>query len=112
MGKMNYVTLTGRISTDLELKDLGEGKVCNFNIAVNRTFKNSLGTYDTDFIRCVVFNKTAERLVEYVKKGDLIGLNGRLQISSYEKDGEKRSSYEVVVNDLYFLTPKGNKDEE
>ena len=111
MGKMNYVTLTGRISTDLELKDLGEGKVCNFNIAVNRTFKNSLGTYDTDFIRCVVFNKTAERLVEYVKKGDLLGVSGRLQTESYEdKEGNKRYATKVNVEKITFLSSKKSEE--
>lgn len=109
---MNYVTLTGRIATDLEIKEIGETKIINFNIAVKRNFKNSNDEYETDFIRCVVFNKTAERLNEYTKKGDIIGVNGRLQVSTFEKNEEKRTSYEVVVNDLYFLTSKGNSNEE
>ena len=108
---MNNVTLTGRISTDLELKNIGEVKVLNFNLAVKRSYKNGLGTYDTDFIKCACFGNNAERIVEFCKKGDLLGIVGSLQVSSYEKDDEKRTSYEVVVDKVTFLQPKGTKDE-
>ena len=105
---LNNVVLVGRLVADPELKEVGkEGKVVNFTLAVQRTFKNEEGEYDADFINCNVWNQVAENMKEYCKKGDLVGVKGVLQSSSYEdKEGIKRYKTEVRVDKLTFLSSK------
>ena len=82
---LNNVVLVGRLVADPELKEVGkEGKVVNFTLAVARSYKNAEGEYDTDFIQCNVWNQIAENMSEYCHKGDLIGVKGQLQSSSFE----------------------------
>ena len=103
---INNVVLIGRISNDLKIEEYGENKVLKFNLAVGRTFKKEV--QDTDFIRCTFWNKLAELVNEYTKKGDMIGVVGRLQVSEYATpDGEKRTSTEVIVEQIQFLEKKG-----
>ena len=65
------------------------------------------GTYDTDFIRCTLWNVIAENTCEYCKKGDIVGVKGRLQTSSYEdKDGSKKYSIDVIAEKVTFLSSK------
>ena len=110
---LNNVVLVGRLTADPELKEIGkEGKVVNFSLAVQRGYKNADGEYDTDFIQCNVWNQVAENLKEYVKKGDLIGVKGTLQSSSYEdKDGNKRYKLEVRAEKITFLSSKKEVEE-
>jgi single-strand DNA-binding protein len=97
---MNVVILTGRITRDLELKFSKDGKTyCKFNIAVDNPFKKD----SADFINCSAFGKTAEILEKYSGKGKKIGVEGRLQMNKYEKDGEQRTTFEVMVNQVEFL---------
>ena len=104
---MNNIMLIGRIANDLELKEVGEGKVVNFSIAVNKGVKNAEGNYEADFFQVVVWNKTAENLVEFCKKGDQIAVSGRLQNRSYDTDnGFKRYVTEIVANNIQFLQSK------
>ena len=87
---MNKVCLNGRICQDLELRETGENKYTRFSLAVNRRVTKEDGTRDADFINCVSWNKTAEVMVEHLKKGSLIGIEGRIQTGSYENDkGDK-----------------------
>lgn len=106
----NSVTLIGRITKELEIKEIGETKILNFSVAVDRNYKTKDGENLTDFIPCVAFNGISELMNKYCKKGDKICVSGRLQSSKYEKDGENRYSYDVIVYDITFLEPK--KDEE
>lgn len=102
---MNVVTLVGRLTRDPELKFGQSGKAyTRISIAVKRAFSKD----ETDFINCVAFGKTAEILGEYVKKGGQIGVTGELRMNNYESNGEKRTTYEVFVNSLDLLEPKGN----
>ena len=105
---INNVVLVVRLVADPELKEVGkEGKVVNFTIAVPRTYKNEDGEHETDFIQCNVWNKIAENMKEYCHKGDLIGVSGVLQSSSYEdKEGNKRYKTDVRVDKLTFLSSK------
>lgn len=97
---MNVVILTGRITRELELKFSKDGKAyCKFNIAVDNPFKKD----SPDFINCSAFGKTAEVLEKYSGKEKKIGVEGRLQMNKYEKDGETRTTYEVMVNQVEFL---------
>ena len=105
---MNKVILIGRTTQDVELKRMTNGnEVTTFNIAVNRSFKNANGEYDTDFFPCVAFKKLAETISRYVKKGDLVGIEGRLQARNYtDKDNIKRYVTEIIVDNIDFLQPK------
>lgn len=104
---MNNIMLIGRIANDLELKEVGEGKVVNFSIAVNKGVKNAEGNYEADFFQVVVWNNIAENLVKFCKKGDQIAVSGRLQNRSYDTDnGFKRYVTEIVANNIQFLQSK------
>lgn len=105
---MNKVILIGRTTQDIELKRMTNGnEVTTFNIAVNRSFKNANGEYDTDFFPCVAFKKLAETISRYVKKGDLVGIEGRLQARNYtDKDNIKRYVTEIIVDNIDFLQSK------
>ena len=104
---MNVIVLTGRMVFNPEVKVGQSGKVfTRFSIAVDRTFKKG----EVDFINCVAFGKTAELIGEYLRKGDKAGFQGALQTNRYEKDGEKRTSYDVAVNQIEFLNNKGEHE--
>ena len=105
---MNNVSIVGRMTRDLDLRYTNDGKaVGNTSIAVNRTFKNAQGDYEADFINIVVWGKTAENLANHMKKGDRIGLTGRIQTRSYEgQDGKRVYVTEVVADNVQFLEPK------
>lgn len=111
---LNNVVLVGRLTSDPELKEVGkEGKVVNFTIAVPRSYKNEEGDYETDFIQCNVWNKIAENMSEFTKKGDLIGVKGTLQSSSYDdKDGNKRYKTDVRVDKVTFLSSKKEESKD
>lgn len=114
MKMLNNVVLVGRLTADPELKEVGkDGKVVNFSLAVQRTYKNADGEYETDFIQCNVWNNIAENMKEYCKKGDLIGVKGALQSSSYEdKDGNKKYKTDVRVEKVTFLSSKKEENED
>lgn len=105
---LNNVVLVGRITADPELKEVGkEGHVVNFTIAVGRPYKNENGEYETDFIQCNVWNQVAVNMSEYCHKGDLVGVKGVLQSSSFEdKEGNKRYKTDVRVDKLTYLSSK------
>ena len=102
----NLVILTGRLTKEPELKYGASGTAyCKFTLAVNRMKKDD----PADFIFCSAFGKTAELIAEYVKKGNNLGVQGRLQQDTYEKDGEKISKTGVTVDKIEFL--ESNKTE-
>lgn len=106
---INNVVLTGRLTRNLDLKYSQSGTaMIKTNLAVNRRFKRD-GEPDADFISIIVFGKSAEALENYASKGSLIGVEGRLQTGSYEKDdGTKVYTTDVVVNNFTFLESKGS----
>lgn len=103
----NKVTLVGRISTDLELRYTGSNKAyCRFNLAVNRMNEG------TDFIPVTVWGKPAENLVSYQNKGSLILVDGSINMSNYtDKDGNNRTSFEVMTSNVQFLSNKKTSNE-
>lgn len=108
---MNEITLIGRTTKDPELNYLpGNGTaVAKFTLAVNRPHLDKNKPQKADFINCVCFGKRAEAIANYVQKGHLFGLTGRLQINKYvDKEGQNRWSTEVVVEDFEFLQSKNN----
>lgn len=105
---INRVILVGRITKDPELKTTQSNiSVVSFTLAVNRQFTNQSGEREADFIQCVVWRRQAENVATYVKKGALLGIDGRIQTRKYE--AEKGTVYvtEVVCDSVQFLEPKG-----
>lgn len=104
---MNYVSLLGRFTKDPEVNYTGTGKAfVRFTLAVNREFKKD----EADFINCVAWDKTAELIGQYFNKGRRILVQGRISVSSYEKEGEKRYSTDVVVSNISFIDSKSEGD--
>ena len=101
---MNNVTLTGRIAGELELKKTNSGhSVCTFTLAVKRWGNDD----EADFIRVQVWNKQAENLCQYQKKGNRVGVVGRINTREWDRpDGTKGYATEVVANEVEFLTTK------
>lgn len=109
---LNQIVIVGRLVRDPELRETQDGKkVANITVAVPRSYKNLKGEYETDYIDCVLWTGIAENTTEYCKKGDLLGIKGRVQTRTYETDDDKkRHVTEVVAEKITFLSPK--KEEE
>jgi len=104
---LNNTVLVGRLVRNPELKETENGKkVLSATLAVPRSFKNLEGEYETDFINVDIWNQVAENTAEYCKKGDLIGIKGRLESDSFEKDGKKEYRMKVVAERVTFLSQK------
>ena len=108
---MNKVILIGRNTKDIELKQLTSGSsVIEFSIAVNRPYKTN-GENESDFFNCVAYSKLAENISRYVKKGDLIGIEGRLQTRNYtNREGKKVYVTEIIVENCEFLQSKRQEE--
>lgn len=108
---INRVVLVGRLTRDPELRYTESGiAVATFTIAVNRTFTGASGEREADFIQCVVWRKQAENVNQYVGKGSLVGVEGRIQTRSYDDaTGNKRYVTEVVCDSVQFLEPRGSR---
>lgn len=105
---INSVALTGRLTRDPELKYTQSGAaVASFSLAVDRNFTNQQGERETDFIECVVWRKAAEQLANTVHKGNLIGIEGRIQTRNYEnQQGRRVYVTEVAVDSFSYLESK------
>ena len=100
---MNKVEIIGRTTTDVELRTTSNMKsVCSFQMAVDKRKKED----GADFINFVAWGNVAELISKYVTKGSMLGVVGRLQTRAYEKNGEKRTAYEVNVEEITFIEPK------
>lgn len=104
---INNVILVGRLTKDIEIRQTTSGsKTTSFTLAVNRKNKQQ-GQPDADFINCVAWNKTAELMAQYLHKGSLIGVEGRIQTRNYEnQQGQRVYVTEVVTDSVQFLEPK------
>ncbi|MGM0651211.1 MAG: single-stranded DNA-binding protein [Bacillota bacterium] len=112
---LNQVVLIGRLTRDPELRYLpgnAELAVTTFDLAVDRTFTNKQGEREADFIKIVTWRKLAENCANYLKKGQMAAVTGRLQIRSFDdREGIRRKVAEVVANDVRFLD-RGGRDSE
>ena len=106
---MNKAILIGRLTKDPELRTTPTGRnVCQFSVAVSRNFTNANGEREADFINCVVWDKQAENLVKYQKRGNQIAVEGRIQTRNYDdKDGKKVYVTEILASNISFLDSKG-----
>ena len=107
---INNVVLIGRLTRDVELRYTPSNiAVATFNLAVNRNFKNQDGEREADFINCVMWQKSAENLANWTRKGMLIGVTGRIQTRSYEnQQGQRVYVTEVVAESFQTLEKKDN----
>ena len=109
---MNNVQLVGRLYNVPEIRYTDGGiSIVRFGVACQRRFVKD-GQPDADFINCIAFGKTAEFIEKYFTKGQRIGLVGRIQTGSYEKDGTKRYTTDVVVENVEFVESKNSSDNE
>ncbi|TMI77598.1 MAG: single-stranded DNA-binding protein [Bacillati bacterium ANGP1] len=101
----NRIILIGRLTRDPELRYVPSGApVANFTLAVDRPFRDQQGNRETDFIDIVAWRKLAEQVSQYMTKGRMVAVEGRLQLRSYEtQDGQKRKVAEVVADGIRFL---------
>ncbi len=110
---MNQAILVGRLTSEPEMITMESGKIKTvITLAVNRPFKNSNGIYEADFIRCILWNGIAQNTNDYCHKGDIVGIKGRIQTSTYEKDDETKYMTEVLVERITFITHSKKDDED
>lgn len=98
----NIVIETGRLTADPELRYTGETPLCKFRIAVDRPKKKGAEKPETDFFNCTAWNHNAEFINDMFSKGEMITVVGNLRSYTFEKNGEKRSSVEIKVNEVHF----------
>ncbi|MBC2303411.1 single-stranded DNA-binding protein [Listeria booriae] len=105
---MNRVVLVGRLTKDPELRYTPAGvAVTTFTLAVNRNFTNQNGEREVDFINCVAWRKAAENAANFLKKGNLAGVDGKIQTRNYEgQDGKRIYVTEVLAEAVQFLEPR------
>lgn len=109
---MNLFMGIGRITKKPELRYTTTNlAIAKFTLAINRDTKNKEGNYDTDFINCVAYGKTAELIDKYLDKGSQIAIEGHIQTGSYEKDGKKTYTTDIIVERLTFLEKKATQSE-
>ncbi|RQN33649.1 single-stranded DNA-binding protein [Paraburkholderia tropica] len=110
---LNRVVLVGRLTKDPEFRTTPSGvEVSTFTLAVNRTFTNAQGEREADFINVVVFGKQAKNVNDYLSKGSLAGVDGRVQSRNYENnEGRRVFVTEVVADSVQFLDTKGNNQQ-
>ncbi|WP_068268424.1 single-stranded DNA-binding protein [Caviibacter abscessus] len=102
---MNYVSLLGRLTKDVELKQTSTGKTyCRFTLAVKKEYASE----GADFINCVAWDKKAEFLANYFTKGQRVLIQGRLNTGSYEVNGEKRFTTDVLIDKISFVESQQN----
>lgn len=111
---LNQVALVGRLTKDVEVRYTSEGHaIATITIAVQRAFKNNDGEYKTDFIRCVLWNKTAENTALYCNKGTVIGITGRLNTRTFLNEQQQKVYLtEVIADSVQFLSFKKHDDEK
>lgn len=108
---MNKVVLIGNLVRDPEVRATQSGiSVCNFTVAVNRRFKKENGEQETDFLNVIAWRQLAELCSKYLAKGRKVAVAGSIQTRTYEaKDGSKRTAWDIVADEVEFLTPQNQQ---
>lgn len=109
---LNQTVIVGRIVGEPKIKEEDGRKSSNLVLAVPRSYKNENGEYDTDFLECTIWNGIAESVCEYCKKGDLVGVKGRLESKIIEKDGNSERKMNIVAEKITYLSSKSKDKEE
>ena len=110
---LNQIILVGRLTRDIAVHKSENGiKVATISLAIPRSFKNSEGSYDTDFIDCVAFDNIAENTSEYCSKGDIVGIKGRVQSRVIETEDSKETVMEIIAEKVTFLSSHTKEERE
>lgn len=111
---LNQVVLVGRLVRDPEIQELeNKKKVLRITLAVPRSFKNSSGIYETDFIDCTLWDMVAKNTTDYCSKGDIIAVKGRIETNMVEKEDKTKKYYQTVIAEkVTFLATKKKEDKE
>ena len=110
---LNQVVLVGRLTRNITVNKSDKGiKVATIPLAIPRSFKNSDGTYDTDFVDCVAFDQIANNTSEYCEKGDIVGVKGRIQTRIVDKEGQKENVMEIIAEKVTFLSSHTKEEKE
>lgn len=111
---LNQIAIQGRLTKTPELRHTQAGKpVASFSIACDRDFKDSNGNKATDFFDIVVWGQTGERCADWLSKGQLVTLTGRLQTRDWtDRDGNKRKSFEIMAQNVYFPPREQTREPE
>lgn len=111
---MNVIALMGRTTTDIELKTTANGvSVASFSLAVDRKYTPKGQERQTDFINCVAWRSNAEFISKWFRKGDMVAVEGELQMKKYtDKNGIERTAHEVVIENAYFCGGKKNTNQQ
>ena len=107
---LNQIIIVGRLTGNPEVAKLEDGKEkSQITLAIPRTYKNADGEYETDFVDCILWGGVATNTSEYCKKGDIIGVKGRIQTSNYENEyGEKKKLTQIIAEKVTFLSSNKN----
>lgn len=106
---INRVVLVGRLTKDVDLSFTQSGVAkAQFTLAVNRPFANQSGEREADFIQIQAWRKQAENAANYLKKGSMVGIDGKIQTGSYERDGQRIYFTNVVADSIQFLEPRNS----
>jgi single-strand DNA-binding protein len=109
MKGLNQVTLMGRLTKDPEYKEIGESNKASFTVAIP-SHKNKEGVEVTDFINCVAWNNTVEIIKKYASKGQLVLIEGKIQVRDYEKDGKRNWITEIITNKFTIVSNKKTEE--
>lgn len=110
---LNQIILVGRLTKEVEIETRENFKIAKINLAIPRSFKNSEGLYDTDFVQCIAFDSIGTNTKEFCKKGDIIGVKGRIQTRTIEKDDENKETItEIIAEKVSFLSSNQNKEDK
>ena len=110
---LNQIILVGRLVKDPEVKKAKNGNsYSHITLKVNKRYKNVNGEYETDFIDCTLWQLMATNTKEYCKKGDIVGVKGRVESKVYEKDNEKKYITEIIAEKVTFLSSNKTEAEE
>ncbi|MGR6904977.1 single-stranded DNA-binding protein [Lysinibacillus sp. BSL11] len=106
---INRVVLVGRLTKDIDLSYTPQGIAkAQFTLAVNRSFANQSGEREADFIQIQAWRKQAENAANFLKKGSLVGIDGKIQTGSYQRDGQRIYFTNVVADSIQFLEPRNS----
>ena len=110
---LNQVVLVGRLVRDFKVNESSDGKqVATLTLAVPRSFKNHDGLYDTDFIDCILWDMVALNTSNYCRKGDIIGIKGRIQSRIVEEETGNKTVIQVIAEKVTFLSSKREEQEK
>lgn len=109
---LNQAIFVGRLVADPVVRETERGNVSNITLAIPRPYKNAEGVYEADFIDFVLWKGIADNTAEYCKKGDLVGIKGRVQSSIEEQNGERKKLMNVIAEKVTFISSKAHVKEE